>query len=122
MKVLTYALLLLVLTGCAAIITGTHQDVCFNSRPPGATVQVDGLTATTPCMLHLKRKWGGYQVRFHRDGYVDQVVPLGTSFNGWVCGNLIIGGLLGLIIDAASGACLWLDQDNITVTLERISS
>lgn len=120
---LALALLFLALAGCASILTGTSQPVSFNSTPTGAIVQVGPYTVTTPATLLLKRG-STYQVRFHRDGYVDQVVPLGSSFNGWFLGNFIFGfgGLIGMGIDLATGAYVWIDQDNVTVALERIGS
>jgi hypothetical protein len=34
--------IIFVMTGCATIIHGTHQDLSFQSNPDGATVTVGG--------------------------------------------------------------------------------
>ena len=121
MKNLTCALFLLLLTGCATIISGTHQTVSFTSSPAGATVHVNGYIAITPATMSLKRG-GGYQVRFRLAGYVDKTVELKSIDNWWLVGNAIfgLGGLLiGAPIDILSGAWKWLDKDSVSVILEK---
>ncbi len=54
------------------------------------------------------------------DGYESKIIPINCSINGWYFGNIIFGGLIGLIIvDPATGAMYRLDLENINETLEK---
>jgi hypothetical protein len=42
------------------------------------------------------------------NGYEEKIIPVNFKLNGWYFGNILIGGLLGmLIIDSATGA-MWI--------------
>jgi hypothetical protein len=61
-----------------------------------------------------------YQVRLTRAGYAEQIVPVNYKLNGWYFGNVLIGGLLGmLIIDPATGAMWKLETPPIYITLNK---
>jgi len=100
------ALLLLLSTGCATIISGTTQDIAFSSVPPGANVKLDnGAQTVTPGKLTLKRN-ETHTATFTKESYPDrqtQVKPDRTG-NWWVLGNILFGGFIGIIVDVASGA------------------
>ncbi|MBX3466178.1 MAG: hypothetical protein KF878_04680 [Planctomycetes bacterium] len=49
------AALALAQSGCFALYRGTKQHVHVTSDPPGAVVNFNGVTATTPCMLPVWR-------------------------------------------------------------------
>jgi len=52
----TSAVLLVSLTGCATLISGTNQTLTFNSEPSGAEVYLDGaLIGMTPVSLSVKK-------------------------------------------------------------------
>ncbi|MFH0888176.1 MAG: hypothetical protein V1871_03095 [Planctomycetota bacterium] len=116
--VLIMAILSVVLfIGCASIVSGTSQKVTFNSVPSGAKVITDtGLTLITPSTATLP-KGKSISVRCEQEGYESQTQVIGTSFNGWFIGNLLFGGLIGMIIDAADGAMMNLDKDNVNFFL-----
>ena len=42
-------------------------------------------------------------IAFSKTGYQTVTSGVPKDFNGWVIGNVVIGGLIGIIIDAASG-------------------
>lgn len=94
------------LAACATIISGSTQDLDVSSVPPGATVTAEpgGYRVTTPAKLTLKRKDAPYRLTFALDGYEPYNVTVSSGTNGWVFGNLIIGGLIGIIVDSSSGA------------------
>ncbi len=107
---------------CASIISGTSQNVSINSTPDGAKVVVKtsgGMmvyNGTTPSTCKLQRK-NEYIVYITMEGYKEQQVIIDHSFNAWVIGNLICGGVLGLIIDAVDGAMWNLEPEMIRVEL-----
>jgi hypothetical protein len=101
------------------MISGTSQTIGVDSHPAGVTVTVQpgNVKATTPTRLTLKRNESGYRLRFEKDGYEPVDVRLASTTNGWVYGNLLIGGLIGLLIDYSNGAAYALTPDEITANL-----
>ena len=120
-RTISYLLLLAILgtTGCASIISGTTQSVFVNSSPSGANVEVDGLQATTPTKLELKRSQASHNVRITKEGYEPANVSIGRKFNPWVAGNLLwgYGVVAGVIVDFVSGGAWDLDTDRIDLSL-----
>ena len=116
----------LMLTGCASIISGTHQDITINSAPQSADVRVESLTLSqntvtfegkTPAKTSLARK-GSYLVTISMNGYEKAQVSIDNGgMNGWVWGNIVLGGLVGILIDISDGAAMNLQPGDINVTL-----
>ena len=104
-------------SGCASIVSGRHAEVAINSYPPDAHVQVrdeQGRTvaaARTPAVVSLKRgngflKKAEYTATIEKPGYSTAHVPIDSTVNPWVAGNVIFGGIPGLIVDPYTGA-MW---------------
>ncbi|MCE5194142.1 MAG: PEGA domain-containing protein [Nitrospiraceae bacterium] len=94
----------IVLTGCASIISGSTQEVTFQSQPEGATVSVDGKPlGKTPFTTTLKKK-NDQKLTFEKEGYKTETMQLTTHLNPWFFGNIIFGGLLGSTTDGLSGS------------------
>ena len=106
-------------TGCASIISGTTQSVFVNSSPSGANVEVDGLQATTPAKLALKRIQASHNIRVTKQGYEPASVSIGRKFNPWVAGNLFwgYGVVVGVLVDFVSGGAWALETDQINLSL-----
>ncbi len=105
------------LTGCGTIIQGPTQQVGISSSPTNATVSVNGeLKGNTPLQTYLKRK-DSHMVRIQLDGYE----PFETNFirgtSGWVWGNIVFGGLVGLAIDAMAGGMYKLSPEQINAEM-----
>jgi hypothetical protein len=106
------------LTGCASIVDGRDKRVKLNSYPPGAKVTVTDKSGKvvamqqTPGEIRLKRNDGffvpaKYKVSFELDGYYPSQIDVNANLNPWYFGNVVLGGLLGLlIVDPATGA-MW---------------
>jgi uncharacterized protein YceK len=110
---------ILLVTGCASIVSGTTQPISFNSTPAGATVLVNGADmGKTPVTLQLKRNQN-YAVGINLDGYKPETMDIKRGLNGWVWGNIIFGGLIGVVIDAASGSMYKLTPDQFTAAMGR---
>ncbi len=119
---ISYSLFFLMSTGCASIISGSEQEISLTSQPSGATVTVEpgGQQATTPGTLLLKRKDGPYRLNFTLDGHEPYSVMLTTDMNGWVYGNLILGGIIGFLIDSSTGASTTLNPDEVNANLVKV--
>ena len=115
--------------GCATIVSDSSYPLGVNSSPDGAYFTVtnrDGIEVnrgTTPESIELKAGGGYfksqlYTLVFSMEGYEDQVVSVRSTMDGWYWGNIVIGGLLGmLIIDPITGAMYKLPE-NVAVNMD----
>lgn len=101
---------LVAVAGCATITRGTTQTVAINT--PGVTgatcvltsSAVGTMTVTTPAAVTLSKGSDSVIVRCNKDCYNEGSGVLSSNLEGMTAGNLIIGGVIGLGVDAASGA------------------
>lgn len=110
--------LLLGLTSCATLFTGTKDTISFSSTPEGAKVIMDGMElCTTPCHADVKRSLKDRTVEFALDGYKTKIVELDKEFN--LISILNLGGMLGWVVDLATGSIFKYDKKNYEVSLEK---
>lgn len=104
---------------CATLFKGSTDSVNFSSDPSGAKVYVNGnLLGTTPVELELKSN-KTYTIEFKKDGYESKTVVLNNSVGaGWIILD-VLGGLIPVIIDAATGNWYELDQEHVNAVLEQ---
>ena len=89
-------------SGCATIVNPGPDYVFVTSVPNGATVTVDGLqVGQTPLSASINRR--ASTIAFSKAGYQTVTTGVPKDFNGWVIGNIVFGGLIGIVIDAVSG-------------------
>ena len=114
-----FILPLLLTGGCASIVSGTKQEVSFQSTPDEATVTVGGrVLGRTPIAMQLDKK-SGQMVVFSKDGYKPAVMDLSTDVDPWFFGNILLGGLIGSTVDGLSGAIHKYAPNQYHVTLEK---
>jgi hypothetical protein len=106
-KILGAGLLFLVtlfVGGCATILSGTSDDIRFDSDPPGALILIDGLErGRTPETLSIKRPGiGDTEVTLKLEGYEPRTFTLQKEFNAVSVLNLF--GMVGWAVDVATGA------------------
>lgn len=114
---------LIVTTGCGAIFNGTRQTIQATSAPDAATITTQPLTSefTTPASLNLERKYN-YTLTFEREGYRPATFQIQRHMQGGILAlDILFTGLLGVIIDAATGAWYKLSPETAVVSLTRIS-
>lgn len=106
------------LSGCATITGGTGpQKIKVASNPPGATVIVDGQPcAMTPAVVRLDRKVE-HQILLEKDGYMLAEADLKPKVNPWIFGNLVVGGLIGVVVDLATDSERRLSPSKVDVDL-----
>tara|TARA_B100000401_G_C52459790_1_gene555986 strand:- start:249 stop:605 length:357 start_codon:yes stop_codon:yes gene_type:complete len=111
-------LLCVLFSSCATILTGSKQDIYFESSPKGAKVLVNGFEqCKTPCTVPLKKKLVTGNVQIVMDGYESTTVSLSKSFNPISILNLL--GIIGWAVDAGTGAIKEFDNSAHKVTLEK---
>jgi hypothetical protein len=102
--------LALLLAGCATITTGGFQTISVNTEPEGADCQfsregkVVARVDPTPGSIVIGKSNNAISVLCRKNGYQDAVVQATSAFEPMTLGNVLIGGLIGLVVDGASGA------------------
>ena len=121
--------LCLSLVGCASIFSGGGKKVTINTTPPGAKVTIYDKsgkvvsTNQTPTVVRLDRSQGyfdpqEYRIVIEKSGFKPTEVRVRATINGWYFGNLLIGGVIGMVIvDPMTGAMFTLSPDHIQETL-----
>ncbi len=97
------------LSACASIIKGSTAAINVTSPPvTGANCVLSSgqgnWQLTTPASVTVERSKEDIQVRCTKDGYQDATAIIPSNFEGWTVGNLIFGGIIGVGVDAATGA------------------
>lgn len=132
---------MLATNGCASIVSGGSQVMLIKSVPDSAALEITNKagekihTGTTPATVSLKRSSGffkpeQYQITVSKEGFPTKQVIVEGKLNGWYLGNVIFGGLIGLlIVDPMTGAMYTLkpeanaalpvdkDQHSLTIVL-----
>lgn len=111
-------------TSCASIVSKTSYPVYIRTEPRGANISITDkkgkeiYKGTSPATVRLKSGAGyfskaEYQVKLSSRGFAEKIIPVNYKLNGWYFGNLLIGGVIGLlIIDPITGA-MWKIQDPV---------
>jgi hypothetical protein len=100
----------LALGGCATIVEGTSQTVAISTQPPGAACSVsrDGMqisaVISTPGSIKIDKSRKDLSITCTKDGYQTTTMNYSSSFNGMTFGNVILGGAVGAVVDASTGA------------------
>lgn len=102
------SLLLVMGTGCATITRGTMQSVSVNA-PQGAVCtlsssSIGSRTLTAPNTISLEKGSDNVAVHCKKACYSDGVGVIQSSVEEMTAGNILVGGIIGLGVDAASGA------------------
>jgi len=115
----------LAVAGCATVTRGTSETFIVTTEPAGAQVRLSsGETCTTPCAIEKKRKHG-FEVEIRHDGYqpvITSIIPQisGAGATG-LAGNVLVGGLIGIGVDAATGAGKDLRPNPLSVVLVQLA-
>lgn len=127
MRVVGIVALAATLGGCASVTRGTTENISIASTPSGAEATVSGLevptTCVTPCVVVAKRS-ADISVTFAKPGYRTETVTLHKEVPGagaaGFAGNLLAGGLVGMGVDAATGAAQDHKPNPVLMTLKPV--
>jgi hypothetical protein len=117
------AVFALLMSGCATITKGTQQTVTVATDPSGATCDMtrDGkplaVVNPTPGSIPIEKARGSIAIVCKKPAYKDAAGTLASEFQAMTFGNIILGGLIGIAVDAASGA-MHEYPTMVTITLE----
>jgi hypothetical protein len=95
--------------GCATIANGTTQAINIDSEPAGAecTLLRGGQqlsNVTTPSPVTVKRDQQTIHVRCKKEGYEETLVVMNSRYETASAGNILLGGVIGMMVDNSSGA------------------
>jgi hypothetical protein len=107
---------------CATVTRGTTSQVQIQSEPTGSDVATSlGHRCTTPCTLTIDRK-SEFTVSISKPGYKLVQIPVRSQVAGagaaGFAGNIILGGVVGMVADAATGATLEHVPNPVSANLE----
>ena len=118
MKRLGILAALVLLSGCGALFNGSPAKVNFTSTPEGADVLIDGTRrGTTPVVLDLQKN-KDYTVVFKKNGYREITAVLSKKVSGTYIVLDVLGGLIPVVVDAATGSWYVLSTDAMHASLE----
>lgn len=128
-KTATLLSTLLMISGCASIVSDSNYPVAIHSTPDASNFTItnkSGVTVhsgITPTIVTLKAgagyfKYESYNIKVSKEGYSDKTFVLTSSLDGWYWGNILVGGLIGmLIVDPITGAMYKLPAD-VSINLD----
>jgi hypothetical protein len=102
---------------------GRQKSSSSSRPPPGANVKITpgGFVVVTPGRIELERG-RSYELRFELDGYEPKLEKVVPQAAGATAGNLLLGGLVGLVMDQSSGAAFTLFPNPIHAHLSLSNS
>jgi hypothetical protein len=129
MRILGAVALAAALGGCASVTRGTTENISIASTPSGAEATITGLdiptACVTPCVIIAKRN-ADLAVSFAKPGYEPETVELTKEIPGsgaaGFAGNILAGGLVGMGVDAATGAAQDHKPNPVIVTLKPVAA
>jgi hypothetical protein len=100
------------LGGCATIVKGTTQDIAVDSNPQGAncTVSRNGaqlaVVNPTPGKIKVTRDREALTFACSKAPEYSNTATsvVESKFNGTTFGNILIGGVVGAVVDASTGS------------------
>lgn len=110
-KLVVFSLCIAILTSCATIFNGSKARVVLADEKVTDPVDltVDGAkypNILLPARVKIKRGFKDTKVVAEARGYNSSSVDIHKKFNGTTLWNIILGGIPGMAVDAATGAMM----------------
>ena len=113
----------LLLSSCASILTKSHQNITFTGLP-GTTIidqqknkTLTELDESGMSTVKLRKQLSTKNLLIVKDGYEHTTVKLSTEIQSPFWCNIILGGLIGMGVDAATGKMMKFSDELVNVTL-----
>ena len=106
-------------SGCATLVSGSHQQFKIDSTPPGAKISYNGKEiGTTPFEGPVPRTENA-EIVISLDDYETKTVNRHANMNPMVAGNLVSFFVPGVIVDISTGAFYKFKNPTVEVTLKK---
>lgn len=98
------------LSACATITTSPSQNLSVLTEPAGATCDIQrngrhvATVNPTPGTARIGKSTRETTVSCTREGHMPAQAVLSPEFQPVVLGNILLGGVVGLVVDASTGA------------------
>jgi len=121
-SILTVALSMMLLQGCATLSRGAKDTLVVETDPTGANLELsNGMSGVSPTEFELSRKHP-VVIKASKPGYQDAEITVTPEVVGngvaGMAGNALIGGIIGIAVDASTGAMKDLKPNPVTIRLE----
>lgn len=122
MKLCSLIAVAFLLGACATITKGTSQTIAVNT--PGVpaancTLSSEGIQTVdlvTPATVTVEKSKHAINILCKKECYQDAVAIAASNTESMTAGNVLVGGVVGLGIDAASGAMnKYNEQNNVAM-------
>ena len=122
MRILSLVVMLLHLSACATTFCGRSQVVRVAAQPSDATVQTGDAAREGSSDMPLTRSQN-HTVQVERTGFTPQTVEIDRQVNEWFWLNFLWGPgfVLGMAVDAVTGAMWNLDPPAVDVALQPVA-
>ncbi len=111
-------LAVLMLSACGTVLSGSNQNIRFDSNLKGVRIFVDGMEiCKTPCVYPLERKSGSVVVVAKKKGYEDKQIILRSGLNGASVLNLVFWPCW--LTDVATGGIWQYSHNGFYVEMEK---
>ena len=112
-------------SSCASIVSKNSYPVSLQSTPSEAHFTVHNSNGQiihqgkTPSTVDLKASAGyfkpaSYTIIYKKKGYPTRTQQITATMDGWYIGNILFGGLIGLVIvDPATGNMWTMDKEHM---------
>ncbi len=114
----------LTLTGCASIVSGTHENLSVTTTPVEKATCVlsndkgQWYIKSTPGSVKVHKSRKDLDVTCSKEGYKSNSLRVSSNIKAMVAGNILVGGLIGAGVDTVDGAA-FAYQHTIQVPLRR---
>lgn len=104
---------------CATIMNPDMVNVPVTTTPPSAKLVINGQEYRSPATVQAPRGKGDFKLHIEKEGYEPIDIMLTQSPDGWLWGNVLFGGLIGLAVDFITGDAYDFDPEYVSVELQK---
>lgn len=112
-RVILFLTISLLFSACATIMHGSRQEMFITCEPRVASVYVDSAYQGETPMVVLLKRGKNHRLRIELPGYQPFETVLTRRLDGWIFGNILLGGFIGVAVDAVSGSMYRLSPRDI---------
>ncbi len=118
----------ILLPSCASLFTKSKKPVTFKGIP-GTTIMdkdkgqlITELGQNGMSTVEMKKQLKSKNIEARKEGYQPRNMKMGTKIQGAFWANILLGGIPGMAIDAATGKMMTFSDELIDVTLMPLQS
>jgi len=82
---------------------------------------MERITKTSPCTVYLN-KATDYSMKINLSGYESEEIPIRRTVTGWFWGNLLLGGVIGMVVDYSTSNMYEHNPTVINLDLTKLAS